>query len=63
MSNRRDDEDPLTGQTFSGMSDGPMAGMPEPPPKRGEPDNRGKLIALGISLVIFVALIAAIIIF
>lgn len=62
MTNHHDKHDPMTGQTFSGMSGSPTAGMPEPPPQPGEGGDRHRTVGLLGSLLLLVVILVLIIV-
>lgn len=53
--------DPMTGQTFEGVSGSPTAGMPEPPPIPGEGGSRTRMIGAAVMIVLLLIVLAAIV--
>lgn len=63
MAEHHEDRDPMVGQTFTGISGNPIAGMPEPPPVPGEAGKRGQGIGPVIFLAVLLLLLVMIIFF
>ena len=63
MTSHHNERDPMTGQTFSGMSGSPAARMPDLPPRPQEGGDRRRTAGLLGSILLLILVLVLIIIF